>query len=144
MAAPYSDLQSKAEAALKTLLETISASNRGNADVLAGLGTETLEGTRIEATADAGEEDPPHTGNFWLTFTVTIRSNDGLSAHRSRVKYVIDTIMVDTLAATLTSNATDFTCQGIRSRRLLPQTAEDRTLITQIQFDGICCPSDFA
>lgn len=144
MAAPFSDLQSKAEAALKLTLEDVSSSNRGGATVVTGLGTATLALPWIEATVDPGEEDPPHTGNFWLTHTITVKSDsgDGITNHRSRVAYVIDAIMVDTLPTTLSGKVADYACQGIRNRRVLPQRQEERTLITEIQFDGICCPSD--
>lgn len=149
MAAPYSDLQSKTEAALKAEVEQVSLSNRGNATVHLGLNChEELGNPRIECHAEQGEEDPPESGNYWMDCTIAVFSSatESLDTHRTRCKYVFDQFAKDwaTVTVALTANVTDFTAQALKERQMSPQRKEDRTVITELRFRLLCCPQDFA
>lgn len=149
MSAPYSDLQSKTEAALKAETEQVSASNRGNASVYLGLECFVeLGNPRIECHAEQGEEDPPESGNYWMNCSIKIFSsaNESLSTHRSRCQYVFDQFAKDwsTVAAALTGRVTDFTVIAMKDRGMQPQVKDDRTVITEMTFRLLCCPQDFA
>ena len=143
------DLQSKLETALKTLLETISVNNRGNASVTTGLNYAALTPPYIVAVAQQGEEMPLDSGNFYLNATVEVfsaadpKSSETLEAHRSRAEYVFEKLLASTLAADLSALA-DFHCFGIRNRAFMPEREQDRQWVTGLQFQAYCCGKDMA
>lgn len=155
MAAPYSDLQGKAEAALAAVIQTALTLAGDTTPIYAGLGTVAeMAVPRVIASADAGPENYEGTGNFWLGFTAEIISeqdpdNDEtaaaqLVAHRLIVARVCDAIKTATLAADLTAAVDDFTCQTVQEFSMPNQTAQDRQISTSMSFSGLCCPSDLA
>lgn len=143
--AASSFLQSKAEAALKVIIDTVTDSANANANCYVGLdGKVDLPLPRIEAAADMGPEFIEATGIHTLHFTVTIMSDADrpLTEHESRGGYVVDAVNTDTLATDLSNAGSNFTCQGIMNRSLPAQRKEARHMISEFSFDGICCASD--
>jgi hypothetical protein len=145
VAAPFSLLQNKHATAMKSVLDGVSSTNRGGATVYIGLaGDVELSLPRIECEAEAAEEYPEFTGNFWVTTRVRVLSdaNESITVHESRVGYVYDQIWSGALAADLSAALADYFCFGIRNRRILNSEKEDRHFVTAFEFEALCCPAD--
>lgn len=153
MAAPFNDLQSKGEAALKALLQTALTAAGDSTEIVTGLGMDDdLPLPVVVAEVQQGDEDIEGTGNFWLLYAATVTTqadpDDGQStsalllAHRARVAYIVDAVLQTSLATDLSSQVSDFTVQGVRSFRCSEQRFEARHVSTQIDFEGLTCGSD--
>lgn len=148
MPAPFSDLQSKLEAASKAVAETVSLSNRGGAVVHTGLASDQLALPFIVISAQPGEEFPQDSGNFFVASTVEVyssadpKTSASLTSHRSRSAYVFDVFMGGTLAADLSSAVSDFTVLGIRNRQFIAERQEERHWVSGLQLDAYCCATD--
>lgn len=146
MAAPYNDLASKLEAAMKAQAETVSLANRGQAPVHTAVAADTLALPRIICRAEQGAEALLDSGNFEMEAAVDIysdaRGDGSLTAHRSRVAYVFDAFMQDTLADILTAALADFTCIGVFGREMGLTEKEDDHWVTPFRFRAVCCGSD--
>lgn len=157
MSAPYNNLQGKAAAALTAIISAIGATNLGGANVYISIGTESdVRLPKVLCKAEQGGEDIEGTGNYWLTLTASVVSEsdpdsetgevsaDKLAQHNSRCAYVFDALKTDTIVADMTSNGTDFTCQGVRSWSFGNPYADSSTVVTDISFEALCCSSDLA
>lgn len=150
MSAPWSSLQNKAERALKAIVtDDILAADRGNATPYLGFsGDIEITLPAIICTFDESlEEEPADSGNFWLMGGVEIWSDADTDstgeAHAAIVGAVYDQIWYDTLADRLSAKVSDFTCFGIRNRRVQAQVKEEKRLVTEIRFEALCAPQDF-
>lgn len=133
---------------MKARAETVSAANRGNANVHAGLDDDALALPWIVVEAQEGPETVQETGIFDMDAIVEVYSSangtDAQTNHRSRVAYVMDAFMQDDLHTLLTDHLADFTCFGIKNRSTPRTEREDDHWITRLAFTAVCCGSDVA
>lgn len=143
-------LPQKLEQAAKSLIDalglTVTVNRNGeNIDTPltcnTGLADEDKAVPLVTVSALSGEEFPQSSGNFRLTFSAEIKSNADettLEAHRALCDAALVPLMSDDSEAQLTSAAADFAVIGI-SNRQCNERIEDRSWVTQLQFEAYCC-----
>ena len=139
MSAPYNDLQSKLEAAVKGVID---AANLGTT-VHTGIDDTNIALPAVIVMSESGEEQPLHTGNYLMPVTVRCRSNADdttLAAHRAFAASVFDAIKTDTFATDLNALGLDFTAMGINQARV-KQTRQDRSWLSEMEINVYCAPS---
>jgi hypothetical protein len=151
MAAPYNDLLSKLEAALKSLVDALALTGtRGSTanvavGVLTGLDDDAVSLPKIVCHAeDTTEEVVRHTGNFRVRCHLHIYSHSAdetLAVHRNRVARVIDAIHMDNIAAQLSAAVADF---YVFDAHFMGPSAdpEGNAFHTDLEFTVVCCASD--
>lgn len=150
MAAPFSDVLSKLEAALASVVSALTlAGTRGtetvSVAVRTGLDDDDALLPRVTCQADeATEEAVRDTGNDRVRAFVHVHSHSGdetLAAHRERVATVIDALRMDDISAQLTAAVTDFHCFDVQF--IGPQhDPAGNTFHTALELSVVCCPSD--
>jgi len=146
MSAPFSDLFSKAEQAGVAL---ISANAVGTPNVFAGLAYLDKDAPCVICVAEGpSEEEPPFTGNYWLTLNILVKSkaaaDDGIDprpAHELLVATVFDLFLSATLPADLNAmGVVDFSVQGFMPGPMDFAVEED-LWISSLRMRIYCCAS---
>lgn len=150
MAAPYSDVLSKLEAALAALISALTLDGARGTEpvsvaVRTGLEDDEALLPRVTCQAEeATEEAVKDTGNDRVRAWVHIHSHSGdetLAVHRARVATVIDALRMDDIAAQLTAAVDDFYCFDVQF--IGPQhDPSGNTFHTALELSVVCCPSD--
>lgn len=147
----YSDLLSKAEAAAKVVVDTLTFS--ATHTVNTGLDDDNLTVPCVICAAeDAGEEAPVESGNFWVTLQIQKVSNandTSLANHRADLAILVDKFMEprETVEGYLSSAVSDFHVQGIRNRvpvRDRVKTEGGDLMIEGVRLDILACASDIS
>jgi len=152
MAAPYSDVLSKLEAALASLTSALSLTGTlGTAAVSVavrtGLDDDESLLPRVTCQAEESTEEAVRdTGNDRIKAWVHVHSHaedETLATHRARVATVQDAIRMDDIAAQLTAAVSDFHCFDVQF--IGPQHDPDgNTFHTALELSAVCCPSDLS
>lgn len=140
----YNDLQSKIEAAVKSLVDALALSG---VTVTTGADDDAIALPIVRCVCDELSEATglPRVGLFSGTVRVAVKSNahdTTLAAHRARVAAVFDAISIDTLAADLSSAVADFTCIFAGAQFQGMSIADAESWENTIGFDGVFCASD--
>lgn len=144
---PLVNLESKAEQAGKAYLDGLGTIT---AQVLTGKSSEDKEPPLVIIEANNSEEEEPEfSGNFWVEYSVTIKSLatvdvDGVdpkAADETLIDLVFSAFTVSDLAAQLTAALDDFTCQGLKSFKV-KSSQEGNCWVNTLTFMALCCPSD--
>lgn len=153
MAAPYNDLLSKLEAALKVPLDALALTGtRGTnsaaaVSILTGLDDDAAALPRVVAYAqDSPEETVRDSGIFAVRVQLHIFSHSAdetLAVHRARVATVIDAVMTTDRADVLSAAVADFHCYDLQD---LGPAAEPtgHAFHTVREFLAICCATDLS
>lgn len=140
----------KFEAAAKGLIDaaSVSVSVRRNGEqidvplaVFTGLGQDDKALPALTIAAVNGQEFPQGSGNFTLNITVMVASNadeTDLLAHRQLCEDALAPLMDEDTAANLSAGGEDLGVMGI-SNRQSAERIEDRSWVTELQFDAYCC-----
>jgi hypothetical protein len=143
-------LQNKLEAAAKLLMdaEAVSVPVWRNGEtvetqltVLTGIGQEDKALPSATVAAVTGQEFPQGSGNFTLNVTVAITSNadeTDLVAHRQACEDALAPLMRDDTESQLNAQEQSIGVLGI-SNRQCSERVEDRSWVTELQFDCYCC-----
>lgn len=154
MAAPYTDIESKVEAAFKAILDA-DASVTALLTVRTGLDDDKLTLPAVVCHCSSAQEDPPNCGNYWCEADVIVQTSldrpdgsnpteDRLAAHRANVATVRDSLCTDDLATRLNAvGIVDFTCQ-LALQQNAAQTTENNTAVSVKTFRCLCSPSTIA
>ena len=149
MAAPYNDILSKLEAAMKTVLDALALTGTRGTDtaavvsILTGLDDDAALLPRVTVHAiETQSEEVRDSGIFNVKVQVHIHSHSAdetLATHRTRVATVIDAIMQTDRADVLSAAVTDFHCYDLQD---LGPGAEPtgRAFHTIREFNAVCCP----
>lgn len=142
MGAPYNDLFSKLEAAMKSVVDALGLDG---VTVNTGMDDDELTVPYVVCNADsAGEEVVKDTGLMEVSARVIVASEadaHDMTTHRSRVATVFDAFMDDAIAATLSSAVADFHCMDINIAGM-DSDAEGRKHRNILMIDAVCCGSD--
>jgi hypothetical protein len=151
MAAPFNDILSKLEAALKSLVDALALTGtRGSTANVAvtvntGLDDETIARPSVICQAeDTSEEAVRDSGVFRIKARARVysHSNDeALTEHRARVGAVADAFTRDDIAGLLSDAAADFHVYDVQFMGLNADPEGD-TFHTDIDFLITCCGSD--
>jgi hypothetical protein len=155
MAAPFNDLESKLEAAMLAVVNTLTltvAEGEGEIVKNTGLDADAFGIPSVIVSCEStGDETPRDTGNFLCRATVTISTHSSdatLAAHRSRVATVRDAFLDDAIETTLSAAASDFHCferMRCEMRREIANTADGKNVLRNVlEFEAICCASDIS
>lgn len=144
MAAPYTQLASKLEAAMKSLVDALALTgvtvNRGIDDA------ELAAPYVVIVAKSAGEEVFLDSGIEQFTAEVRVASAadaQSLSDHTARVGQVFDVFRDDAIAASLSAAASDFHCyQVVKAGE--NEEVSNRKLINTLVLDCAVCGSDLA
>lgn len=148
MSAPYSNIETKCEVAVKTHMQGIIHRIPG-VNIYAGVESSNLESNIIElpcliANAEGSEEYPPLTGQYIVDLILEVRSSaeDTTAAkHRDRVAYVRDEFANTWVSMSLSQAISDYTCAGVVLDRATQEQVE-RAWQTNIPMKLYCRPSD--
>lgn len=144
--------------ALKALAEAAIAAMDPQPDPLPTVYTakdnsdKTLPAIICEADG-SGEEDPPSTGNFWVTAGLSLRHtavDDGVDGGEMKANdqailtALSNAIFIDSLAADLSAAVDDFTVFPNSENLEAPHRDQiaDGVWEDTIQFKALCCASD--
>lgn len=103
----------------------------------------------ICAAVSADADDPPGSGNKWVTLDVMVKSIfavdadavDPVAAADTLAGAVFNAIQTNTLAADLNTHGTDFTVMGVVFEGNASEVQEDCSVET-MTVRLYCCPSD--
>lgn len=144
MAAPYSNLLTKLEAAAAAVYTATASSP---AATFLGIDDSTRTVPNVTFIGTLGEETPQASGNFRCTLTVRVCSNvneTNKAAHLALAAAAFDVFMLDDLASTMsgsTGGQTDFHVIGINNPRFSERT-EARQHISELELDCYACATD--
>ncbi len=144
MAAPYSNLLTKLEAAAAAVY---TATATGAVTTFTGIDDSTKVVPSVVFTGTLGEEFPQASGNFRCTLTISVRSNvneTNKAAHLALAANAFDVFMLDDIASTLsgaTGGQTDFHVIGVNNPRFSERT-EARMHISEMEMDCYACATD--
>jgi len=154
MAAPFNDLESKLEAAMLALVNTLTLTVGADEEALTkntGLDDDAFGVPNVICYAEVGSEYVKDSGNFVCQCRVTVTSHPSdttLANHRARVATVRDAFMDDGLAATLSANGTDFHCLTIERRsgmrHEIASRDDGKVMKSTMEFEAVCCGSDIS
>jgi hypothetical protein len=140
----YNDLQSKTEAAGKSLVDALGISgltvNSGASDQ-----TKALPLCVVVCEGLAEPAGLPQTGIYRgaLRFRVKDNANDvTLSDHRARVAQIFDAVSVDNLASQLSAAVAGFTCQAAFNMRQESTITDNQSWVTDLLVEVVVSPSD--
>ncbi len=141
MPAPYSNLETKLEAAAKLVLTNATLGYQARA------GLDSAEKVLPAALlhGEKGAEAPLNSGNYRCKLTITVMDNAdtvSLDNHREGAGRIFDTFLDDGIAATLSAAVSDFTCLQVFGRDGAPTRVEDRQYTSEISLDLYCCATD--
>ena len=138
------DLQSKAEAATKALVDAVGLSG---VTVFTGLEDETQALPAVFCIAENFNQELQGVGNYRGTIRVRVKSNSNdttLADHRTRAAAVFDALVIETLSTALTAAVADFTCQFIFSFQLEQSVTDGQSFNSGLLIEGIFCGSTLA
>ncbi len=148
MSAPYSNLESKLEAAAKAVHD---AAGTGYAS-RTGLDSGTKSLPAVLFRAEKQNESPLNSGNYHITLTITVMDNADtvtLDNHRNGAGQVFDVFLDEDIAATLSAvnssvapAVNGFTILNVFGRDGAATRAEDRQWISEISLKLYGCPAD--
>ena len=144
MAAPYSDLCSKLEDALKSVVDTLGLDS--SVTINTGFSTDEIEGPYVLLIA-TGQADELffNSGIYTMSASVEVASNmddqSSRAAHRDIVGTVFDAFMHSTVHVTLSAAVDDFHCYQVRSSSQ-PQSVEQRKIVNGLELDCVICGSN--
>jgi len=148
MSAPYSNIETKCELAVKAHIERITTRIPG-VNVYAGIESLNLDSNTVRvpcvvAFSEGCEEYPPISGQYTVDMKVEVMSNanDSTAAtHRERVAWIRDEFANTWISISLSQSISDFTAAGVV---LQPSTQEfqDTNWVTNIPMKIYCRPSD--
>lgn len=151
MAAPYLDLASKFEAALKSVVDALSLTDSASAAVpcFTGLDDDNHATPCVVVKCDPGQEEVPDSGVDRVTCFVKVYTRMGgdkgetLAQHRTRTATVFDAMRQDNLAATLSAAVSDFYVYDIWKTNETPDQTE-KCLVNILQLEAVGCASDLS
>lgn len=140
----YNDLQSKAEAAAKSVVDALSLSG---VTVTTGADDDAIVLPAVHCVCEglAEVEGLIGTGLYRGALRIRVKSNANdttLVAHRARVAAVFDALAIDTLKASLSSAVADFTCVFAGQLRQEQAVSDGQSWTSDLLVDGIFCASD--
>jgi hypothetical protein len=124
-------------------------------NVYTGKNNEDKEGPCLILDADGeGDEDPPFTGNFWVTYSVEYRNSaipdEEVTGEDSATQKTTDqeswtlicnTLIVDDLPAQMSAAVADFTVQGLAGFGAPTRSQQDAYWSDKFTFRALCCAS---
>jgi hypothetical protein len=148
MSSPYSNIETKAEIAVKNHVTGIATRIPG-VTVYSGIDSLNLESSEIKlpcvvANATGSEETIFQSGQYAVEMTVeVISSADDTTAakHRERVAYIRDEFANDWAALSLSSQVSDFMAAAVVLQKT-EQDVDERRWVTSIGMLIHCRPSD--
>lgn len=145
-----SNLLSKSELAGATYGATILTAAELTANIVTGEATDDKAAPAVGFVADnSPEEDPPFSGNFWVGYSVKVRSiaaidADGVdpkTAHDLLSATIFDAFQSDDITTQLTDAQSGFTVQGVVYDGLDNNPSGD-CLESILKMRLYCCASD--
>ena len=143
MAAPFSDIETKAELAMVRHLNSIGSSLAG-VTIHAGVDPANLPLPAIVCNVASADEQIKFTGQYAVEVSIMVLDNaDDTSAatHRERIARVRDELSNDWIGASLSGHVADFSAVGVVLQES-SQAIEDRHWIATIPVLVHCRPSD--
>lgn len=156
MAAPYNDLESKLEAAMKAVFEAAAvvapSDNEEGLIIATGLSFDDIGVPNVVFSCESvGEEAVKGTGIFYCRGSVSVASHAKdatLAGHRDRVAKARDIFLDSAIAATLSAALSDFHCYDVRKhemRRDIEQREKVGAVVRNtLSFEAVCCGSDIS
>jgi len=137
------DLQSKAEAAGKSLVDALALSS---VTVTTGLDDDTADTPAVFILSGDGEEQFwPNSGIFRIELRFRVRSNandETLVTHRDRAATVFDAVRRDTTAADLSSAVSAFHVLAVAGSSASQSVADSQSFVSEMGIEMICCARD--
>lgn len=127
----------------------ITAASVGTANIYTGSNSGDKSAPCVICVAvNAEADDPPGSGNKWVTMDVHVKSIFAIDADGvdpvadadTLAGAVFNAVQTDTLAADLTTNGTDFTCMGVVFDGNASEPQDDCNVET-MTLRLYCCPS---
>lgn len=112
--------------------------------IFTGQGDYTKTTPSLVVSAESGQEDPPNSGNFFVTVECSIRfpaDTEELADHRELASNVLGLFMDSNLASLMSEENEGLAVQGIRNRQLINSIDGNQWLST-LRFDAYACVLD--
>ncbi len=150
---PHHDIESRVEAAYKTVLDlNLTADQKAGATVFTGMSAGMRTLPRIVVTVPRCQGFRGLPGNYIANVEIEVRTNADEAAdfpeailidHRTRLAYVRDVLQDSTLASKLSEATPDLTVQGVKTELETTSALDSdfNDFVSVMTHEILCCPN---